>query len=83
MGASLGRCHQVGRHTRRVFEMRSFSLTQGTRGLLHQACERFGLSRAIAFGFDGRGGPWYLSPSAEPSDMQYDKEPYDCQQSEL
>ena len=63
--------------------MRCVSLTQGTMGLVRQALERCGRGRAVALGFEGRGWRWYRSPAAGPGDMQHDKEPEDCQQSEL
>jgi hypothetical protein len=80
-GASVRARQRVRWHRRRGLGMRGLALTQGTRRLVRQALERFGLGGPLALGL-GRhrwGGPTWFGPS----EMQHDKEPDDRQQSEL
>jgi hypothetical protein len=59
-------------------------LTQGTVRLVRQTRERFGLSRTLTLGLEGRG--WHGRrglASPRPVERQHDEEPEESQQSEL
>jgi len=82
----MGRFHGVGRYRRRRFGIGRVSFTQGTRGLVDEALEGFGLVRAVALGLVRLGRGWRgRSPhrALEPGEVQDDEEPDKCAQDQL
>src|SRR5262249_6734086 len=85
-GASVGRCHGVGRYRRGRLGMRGLSLTQGTRGLVRQPLKGFGLVGAVALGLARLGLGWSgrnRHRALGPGEMQDDEKPNECEQDEL
>src|SRR5215467_7181795 len=82
--ASVGRRHRIRSHGRPGLGMDCLVLTQGTVGLVGEACKRLGLLGALTPRHDGRG--WRAlcrSASAGPGSVQHDKQPQESQHHEL
>jgi hypothetical protein len=82
--ASVGRRHRIRSHRRPGLGMCCLVLTQGTGGLVGEACKRLGLLGALTPQPDGLG--WRslcCRASAGPGRVQHDKQPQESQDCQL